>query len=234
MAEEERISVEELEKILKELDKEEKEKQCKDLVVAIPEVSGSSVSVSTAVSVSEEHKEPSFAELAKKLEEIAERLEVVEKAMTKGICYHVKLPFKDEEYATVCRRHFADAYHLHAIDERVVGLLVDLLFKYYKHAVTAYQAIDELEECDSYPPHYHVVMFTDPVRLAVLYANCADLTYIFRLENDVAEIVRVTVDLDGGNKPRLRSVCRATDTHGIEAIRASLLEALDMPLKEEG
>jgi len=230
MAEEERISVEELEKMLKEL--EEKEKQSKELVIAIPEVSVPSVPVSTAVSA-EEHEEPSFEELAKKLEELAERLEVVEKAMTKGICYHVKLPFaKDEEYATVCRRHFADANHYYTIDEQTAKLLVDLLFKYYKHAATAYQAIDELEECEAYPPSYHVVMFTDPIRLAVLYPNEAVLTYVFKLlDGEYPEVVRITVDVS--SKPRLRNMCRATDVHDIEAVKVNLLEALDMPLEGE-
>jgi hypothetical protein len=219
--EEERISIEELEKLLKELEKG-KEKEL--IISVVPSVQQVPVPVTTAVSA-EEQKEQSFAELAKEFEELASRLEFVEKAMTKGFCYHVKLPFaKDEEYATVCR--YSDA------DDDVAKLLTDLLFKYYKHAMISLQAIAELEECDSYPPNYHVVMFTDPVRLAVFYSNEANLTYVFKLghENEYPEIVRVTVDLDG-NKPRLRNMCRVTDIHDIEAVKANLLESLDMPLE---
>jgi hypothetical protein len=97
--------------------------------------------------------------------------------------------------------------------------------------VTALQAIDELEECDYYSPSYHVVMFTDPVRLAVLYSNEADLTYVFKLtEGEYLEVIRVIVDVDG-NKPRLRSICRVANDHDIEAVKVNLLEALDMPLQ---
>jgi hypothetical protein len=216
--EEERISVEELERMLKEL--EEKEKQKKELDITIP-VAPPQIVVSTAVS---EEKQLSFTELAKEFEELADRLEVVEKAMTKGICYHVRLPFsKEEEFATVCR--YSD------VDEQTAKLLIDLLFKYYKHAMIAYQAFDELDECDSYPPNYHVVMFTDPIRLATLYPKDAELVYVFKmLEDEYPEIIRVVVDNDGG-KPRLRSVCRVTNVHDIEAVKANLLEALDMPLQ---
>jgi hypothetical protein len=213
--EEERISVEELERLLKELEKGKE----KELIISVaPQMS--QLTVSTAVS---EEKQLSFAELAKEFEELANRLEVVEKAMTKGICYHVRLPFsKEEEFATVCR--YSDA------DEQTAKLLVDLLFKYYKHAMMSLQALDELDECESYPPSYHVVMFTDPIRLAVLHSNEAILIYVFKLlDGEYPEVVRITVDVE--NKPRLRSVCRVTNVHDIEAVKVNLLEALDMPLQ---
>jgi hypothetical protein len=231
--EEERISIEELEKLLKEL--EEKEKQEKELIVPVIPVAPQMPQATASLTAVSEEKHLSFAELAKEFEELANRLEVVEKALSKGFCYHVKLPFtKDEEYATVCRYHFADIYQQHPLDEQVAKLLVDLLFKYYKHAVTALQAIDELEECDSYPPSYHVVMFTDPVRLAVLYSTYADLTYAFKLqENEYPEIIRITVDIGDTGKPRLRNICRVTSVHDIEAIKVNLLESLDMPLQLE-
>ena len=208
--------------MLKELQKE------KEAIVVMPQ-SQVLQSITTAVG---EQKELSFAELAKRFEELADRLEFVEKAVTKGICYHVKLPFaKDEEYATVCRYSFADVYHFHPVDEQTVELLTDLLFKYYKYAVASLQAIDELEECDEYPTSYHVIMFTDPIRLAVLYSNEAYLTYVFKMqEGEYPEIIRVVVGVDG-NKPRFRSVCRVTSDHDVYVIKLSLLESLDMPLK---
>jgi hypothetical protein len=217
---EEKVTIEELEKLLKEL--EEKEKQEKELIVpVVPQ----QVSLTA---VSEEQKEQkSFAELAKEFEELANRLELVEKAMTKGLCYHVKLPFsKDEEYATVCRYY--------NVDEQTAKLLIDLLFKYYKHAVATHQALDEIEECEAYLPSYDIVMFTDPVRLAVLYSTYADLTYVFKLqENEHPEIIRITVDIGDTSKPRLRSICRVADIHDIEAVKVNLLESLDMPLQLE-
>jgi hypothetical protein len=220
--EEERISIEELEKLLKELEKGKEKELIIPVVPQIPQMSQLTVTVSTAVS---EERAPSFAELAEKFEELTDRLEVVEKAITKGICYHVKLPFaKDEEYATVCRYH--------DVDEKTAELLTDLLFKYYKHASIALQAINELDECESYPPSYHVVMFTDPIRLAVLYSTYADLTYVFKLqENEHPEIIRITVDVGDARKPRLRNMCRVASVHDIEAIKVNLLEALDMPLQ---
>ena len=211
--EEEKISVEELEKLLQELE----EKQKKELIITIPEMP---MPVPTA-----EERETSVEELAKKFEELASRLELVEKAMTKGLCYHVKLPFaKDEAYATVCRYH--------DVDEQTAKLLIDLLFKYYKHATMALQAFDELDECGSYSPNYNVVMFTDPIRLAVL-SNEADLIYVFNLqENEYPEVIRVVVDVDE-NKLRFRSICKATDNDDVFHIKASLLDALDMPLHIE-
>jgi DNA-binding Lrp family transcriptional regulator len=226
---EENISIEELEKLLNELEKRRVEKEA---VVVVPQPQVLQQSITTAVS--EEQKEFSFAELARQFEELANRLELVEKAVTKGFCYHVKLPFsKEEEYATVCRYHFDDDYHFHSVDEQTVKLLTDLLFKYYKHAVASLQAIDELEECDSYPTNYHVVMFTDPVRLAVLYQKDAELVYVFKmLEGEYPEIIRVVVDVDG-SKPRLRSVCRVTSDHDVFVIKTHLLDSLDMPLHIE-
>ena len=74
-------------------------------------------------------------------------------------------------------------------------------------------------------------MFTDPIRLAVLYSDEAILTYVFKLgKNEYPEIVRVAVDLDG-NKPRLRNMCRVASVHDIEVVKVNLLEALDMPLQ---
>ena len=211
---EEDISVEELKRMLKELQKE------KEVIVVMPQSQVLQQSITTAVG---KQKELSFAELAKQFEEIAERLDFIEKVMTKGVCYHVRLPFsKDEEYATVCRYH--------DIDAQSAQLLTDLLFKYYKHASIALHAIDELEECDSHPPDYHVVMFTDPVRLATLYPDEADLTYVFNLqENEYPEVIRVVVDVDENSK-RFRSICKATDYDDISLIKVSLLDVLDMPL----
>jgi hypothetical protein len=227
--EEERISIEELEKLLKEL--EEKEKQKKELIIPVAPQMPQLTVVSTAV-VSEE-KQHSFTELAKQFEELANRLELVEKAMTKGICYHVKLPFsKDEEYATVCRYNFADIYQQYPLDEQTAKLLIDLLFKYYKHAAMSLQALDELEECDNYPPIYHVVMFADPIRLAVLYPGEVALTYVFKLQDgEYPEIIRILINI--GDRPRLRSICRVTNVHDVEAIKVNLLESLDMPLNGE-
>jgi hypothetical protein len=214
------ISVEELERMLKELAERQKEKEA-IAVVPQPRLQ-QPTTITTAVS---EEKQPSFAELAKQFEELASRLDFIEKAMTKGFCYHVKLPFtKDEEYATVCQYHYTD--------EKAAKLLIDLLFKYYKHAVTALQALDELDECNSYPSGYNIVMFTDVPRLAVLFPHSADLVYVFKLtEGEYPEIIRVTVDIDG--KPRLRSVCRVTDDHDIFVIKMYLMESLDMPLQIE-
>jgi hypothetical protein len=214
-------SVEELEKLLRELEKRQAEKEA---IAVAPQPRLQQITTTTAVD--EKQEELSFADLAKQFEELASRLELVEKAMTKGLCYHVKLPFaKDEEYATVCRYH--------DVDEKVAKLLIDLLFKYYKHAVASLQAIDELEECDSYSPNYHVVMFTDPVRLAV-YPKDADLVYVFKLqEGEYPEIIRVFIDIEN-NKSRLRTICRVTSDHDIEAIKVNLLEALDMPLSDSG
>ena len=215
---EEDISVEELKRMLKELDKREKEAIA---VVPQPRLQ-QPITITTTTAVGKQ-KELSFAELAKQFEEIAERLDFIEKVMTKGVCYHVRLPFsKDEEYATVCRYH--------DIDAQSAQLLTDLLFKYYKHASIALHAIDELEECDSHPPDYHVVMFTDPVRLATLYPDEADLTYVFNLqENEYPEVIRVVVDVDENSK-RFRSICKATDYDDISLIKVSLLDVLDMPL----
>jgi DNA-binding Lrp family transcriptional regulator len=224
---EENISVEELEEMLKELEKRQAEKE---VIAVVPQPQVLQQSITTAVS---EEKQPSFEELARQFEELANRLELVEKAMTKGLCYHVRLPFsKEEEYATVCRYNFDDYYHFHSVDEQTVKLLTDLLFKYYKYAAASLQAIDELEECDSYPTNYHVVMFTDPVRLAVLYQKDAELVYVFKmLEGEYPEIIRITVDIGDTSKPRLRTICRVTSDHDIEAVKANLLEALDMPLQ---
>jgi len=220
------ISVEELERMLKELERQKE----KEAVVVVPQPQVLQQSITTAVS---EEKQPSFAELARQFEELANRLELVEKAVTKGFCYHVRLPFSKEEYATVCRYHFDDNYHFHSVDEQTVKLLTDLLFKYYKHAVASLQAIDELDECDSYPTNYHVVMFTDPIRLAVLYQKDAELVYVFKmLEGEYPEIIRVVVDVDG-SKPRLRSVCRVTSDHDVFVIKTHLLDSLDMPLQVE-
>jgi hypothetical protein len=227
---EEEVTIEELERMLQEL--EEKEKQKRELIVPVmPQAL-----VSTAVSTVNEEREPSFAELAEEFEKLAGKLDFIEKAMTKGFCYHVKLPFtKEEAYATVCRRHYADIYHLHPLEENTVKLLTDLLFKYYKHAAVAVQAIDELEECDSYayPVLYHVVMFTDPVRLAVLFSSSADLIYVFKLQDgEYPEIIRIIVDING--KPRLRSMCKVVNEHDVYAIVQNILDALEMPLLEDG
>jgi len=218
---EENISVEELEKMLKELAEKQKE-----TVAVVPQLQVLQQLVPTVVS-EERKEEPSFEELAKKFEELANRLDFVEKAMTKGLCYHVRLPFaKDEEYATVC--------HYHNVDEQTAKLLTDLLFKYYKHAIMALQAIDELDECDSYPPDYHVVMFTDPIRLAVLYPNEVYLTFVFKLqENEYPEVIRVVVDVDENSKLRFRSICKVADHDDLFYVKASLLDALDMPLHIE-
>jgi NADH:ubiquinone oxidoreductase subunit C len=216
---EENISVEELERMLKELAERQKEKEA---IAVVPQPQVLQQSITTAV----EEKELSFEELAKKFEELADKLEFIEKAVTKGFCYHVKLPFtKDEEYATVCQYHYTD--------KQSAKLLIDLLFKYYKHAVTALQALDELDECNSYPSDYNIVMFTDVPRLATLFPHSADLVYVFKLtEGEYPEIIRVVVDVDN-NKPRLRSVCRVTDDHDIFVIKMYLMETLDMPLQIE-
>jgi len=217
---EEDISVEELKRMLKELDKREKE-----AIAVVPQPRLQQPITITTTTVGEEN-EPSFVELAKKFEELANRLELVEKAVTKGFCYHVKLPFtKDEEYATVCQYHYTDG--------QTAKLLIDLLFKYYKHAAIALQAFDELDECGSYPPSYHVVMFTDPIRLAVRYNDALlSLTYVFKLvEGEYPEIVRVDVDVDN-NKPRLRNICRVNDDNDIFAIKVNIMEALDMVPKD--
>jgi hypothetical protein len=52
-------------------------------------------------------------------------------------------------------------------------------------------------------------------------------------DGEYSEIIRIIVDVDENNKPRFRSVCRVANDSDLFYIKASLLDALDMPLHIE-
>jgi len=204
------ISLEELERRLREIQESEKSIEIKP--ESIP-----------SITLSKEEKD--VEELENELRKVEEEKEKETLMKYGGVCHRVKLP-KFEEFV-VCR------YGLVGVD--LMERVVKLLYKYYPYASKTVNALDEIKPCRVHPKNPDVVMFLDPVRLGSLHLwadeeGVANLTYIYELNGDNMKVEGVHLELEIKNEASVRRVCRLVHA---ESILKTLLRALNLPFVSE-
>jgi hypothetical protein len=204
----EEVSLEELERELKEIQESERNIEIK------PET----------VSLGKTKEEESVEELEEELRRVEEEQEKQELMKYGGVCHRVRLP-KFEEPIVVCR------YGLVGVD--LMERVVKLLYKYYPYADKTMKVLDEIRSCRYHPRNPDVVVFMYPIRYGSLHfiaddEGVADLVYIYRLDGDVVDGVHLELEIKG--KTSVKRVCRLTDA---ESVLTTLLRALNLPFVSE-
>jgi hypothetical protein len=206
----EEISLEELEKELRELERNPEESI--EIKPSIP-----------SNTLSKEEKD--VEELENELRKVEEEKEKETLMMYGGVCHRIKIE-KFEDPVVVCRYGDTD----------LMKQVVKLLYKYYPYASKVMSILDEIRPCRAHPRNPDVVMFLDPVRFGSLHfwakgEGVADLTYIHRLDGDNMSVEGVHLELEiTKNEASVRRVCRLVHA---EPILTTMLRALNLPFVSE-